>query len=31
MFGQHSDYIFKELLGMRDDEFDLLQEEKVIY
>ncbi|MBL7209146.1 MAG: CoA transferase [Dehalococcoidia bacterium] len=31
MFGQHSDYIFKELLGMRDDKFGLLQEEKVIY
>ena len=31
VFGQHSNYVFKELLGIGDDEISLLEEEKVIY
>ena len=31
VFGQDSNYIFKELLGMGDNEISLLEEEKIIY
>jgi benzylsuccinate CoA-transferase BbsF subunit len=31
LFGEHNDYVFRDLLGMSDDEFARLVEEKVIY
>ncbi len=31
LFGQHNDYVFKELLGLDDDSVRRLMEEKVIY
>jgi benzylsuccinate CoA-transferase BbsF subunit len=31
LFGQHENYVFKELLDMTDDEIFLLEQEKVIY
>jgi benzylsuccinate CoA-transferase BbsF subunit len=31
MLGQHNEYVFKGLMGLSDDEFNRLREEKVIY
>ncbi|MFC2006487.1 CaiB/BaiF CoA transferase family protein [Chloroflexota bacterium] len=31
LLGQHSNYVFKELLGLSDDEISLLEEEEIIY
>ena len=31
LFGQHSNYVFSELLGLTNDEIHLLEEEQVIY
>ncbi len=31
LFGQHSSYVFRELLGMTDEEISRLEEEQVIY
>jgi crotonobetainyl-CoA:carnitine CoA-transferase CaiB-like acyl-CoA transferase len=31
MLGQHNEYVFKGLMGLSDDEFNRLVEEKVIY
>jgi len=31
MLGQHNEYVFKQLMGLSDDEFNSLREQKVIY
>jgi crotonobetainyl-CoA:carnitine CoA-transferase CaiB-like acyl-CoA transferase len=31
LLGEHNEYVFKEILGMPDDEFDKLVKEEVIY
>jgi crotonobetainyl-CoA:carnitine CoA-transferase CaiB-like acyl-CoA transferase len=31
LMGQHNKYVFGDLLGIKDEEFKLLQDEQVIY